>query len=67
MTSSQRSSQYSCSIPDCVLPTAVCTHVLYPGPDQCTQTVHYRSCMTSFKLFESCVETNKPTDIPIPR
>ena len=28
MTSSQRSCQYSCSIPDYVLPTAVCTHIL---------------------------------------
>ena len=50
MTSSQRSCQYSCSIPDCVLPAAVCTHVLYQGPDQCTQIVQYRPCMTSFQL-----------------
>ena len=57
----QRSCQYSCSIPDCVVPTAVCTHVLYQGPDQCTQTVQYRPCMTSFKLFWKLCR-NRPTD-----
>ena len=69
MTSSQRSCQYSCSIPDCVLPTALCTHVLYQGPDQCTQTVQYRPCMTSFQLFWKLCrnrlmdqQTNRPTD-----
>ena len=74
MTSSQRSCQYSCSIPDCVLPAAVCTHVLYQGPDQFTQTVQYRPCMTLFKLFwklwrnrPTDRRTDRPTDIPIPR
>ena len=57
-----RSSQRSCSVPDCVLPMTVCKYVLCQCSDQCTQSVQFRPRTVSPKVFFKVV--SKSTDWP---
>ena len=57
--SSWHSCQYSCSIHDCVVPTALCTHVLFTG---CNCTVVLLSAMASVhSLYSIRISPGKTT------